>query len=1262
MKRTFNLPPDRRSFKRLSVALASIAGAGSIAFAIQPDASTPQKATRPTSVAIDALMPKHFEQEVQVMVELEGAPAAVLYAEALKAAQAQAPAQSVGTGKVMSAAERYEANKVQIDAAAASQVRDQTQTLDAVQRAMVPSLENVGAQVLFRVQKAFNGIAITVGADRIPEIEALQGVKSVKLIDQKYPTAFSSIDFVGTRAFWDKAYSQGVGIHGEEIKVAIIDTGIDYVHTAFGGPGTADAYAESEDKDPVPNAYYPSEKVAGGYDFAGDAYNGSNTPSPDANPMDTNGHGTACGSLAAGYGVNFGGTTYVGNYSAETPIGAMKITPGFAPQAKLYALRVFGTTGSTGLTTQAIEYAMDPNNDGDFSDRMDVISMSLGSNNGQSDDDSAVASTNAANAGILVITSAGNAGDTYFITGSPGSATGATATAASFNDQRGFIYDTVVTGNAPASVAGAKAFGIATTNSSKGTATGNVVKMEPNDSPSATTPVSNAAQIAGKIAYVDRVPGQAANAAARAKAAGAIALIFGADFSGNQGEPFLLNSGTSAPKIPEVVIALNAANNLKAAAQFDPSTGVSSTGLNVTITTENGSVARPSAGGDNVPSYTSRGPRFNDAALKPDLTAPAEVVSVAVKKTGTGVGLFNGTSSACPHVSGSMALMKQLHPTWSVEELRALSMNTATQDLFTSSPYASPSPAAQIGVSRVGAGRINLVKASQSTVVAYNKTNPGHINMGFGNVEVPADGSVSITKEMQVVNKGSTAVTYNLTYQEVNPVEGARFTSSVGSVTVPANGSTTFPVTFVATGSQLKHVKEASVATTQGVDNTNLPRHWLTEKAGYAVLTPTSGNQPQIRVALHAAPKPVSSMRSTTQQFTSNGANSQQFNLKLSGVPVNTGTNYPIDIISLVKPFELQYVHPQANEPNAAGDQYTIKTVGVTSDYAANAAAGTKASTILAFAVDTFGNMTTPSFLGSDIEIFIDTNLDGDYEFALYIDSRRISGTTTHSNVYTPRLVNLDKATSDPTRTTAVGIYTNGLPANARDTNPFFNSSVVIEVPASSLGYAGGTKTRFRYVAAIFGRYGNDTETPVLEYDIANPGVEVNGTRKEPFYFDDLPSTTIPVQFNGTNFKANKSLGVLLLHRHNATGNRSDIVSFPTPQITSFEPKTGPVGTEVTVFGSGFTPGTQVIFSPNAPAQTTVYSANRVNAIVPPGATTGPIVVSTASGSDSSEDLDDPNTVGTNEGVFTVTPVEGPSPTPSPSVSPQARTTLRSSR
>lgn len=70
----------------------------------------------------------------------------------------------------------------------------------------------------------------------------------------------------------DKLRNQGYS--GEGLYVAIIDTGVDYLHPALGG------------------GFGPGFKVAHGYDLVGDAYDGTNTPVADDDPMDCFGHGT----------------------------------------------------------------------------------------------------------------------------------------------------------------------------------------------------------------------------------------------------------------------------------------------------------------------------------------------------------------------------------------------------------------------------------------------------------------------------------------------------------------------------------------------------------------------------------------------------------------------------------------------------------------------------------------------------------------------------------------------------------------------------------------------------------------------------------------------------------------------------------------------------------------------------------------------------------------------------------------------------------
>ncbi len=164
-------------------------------------------------------------------------------------------------------------------------------------------------------------------------------------------------------------------------------------------------------------------------------------PHPDPDPLDcvftsqSVGHGSHVSGTATGFGVLADGDTYTGPYDATTSENDFEIGPGVAPEADLYFIRVFGCQGSTDVTVDAIDWAFDHD--------VDVINMSLGSAFGRSDDPSAVASTNAAAAGVSVVTSAGNSGPAPYITGSPGTAAGSIATAAIDSNQTlpGVILD-----------------------------------------------------------------------------------------------------------------------------------------------------------------------------------------------------------------------------------------------------------------------------------------------------------------------------------------------------------------------------------------------------------------------------------------------------------------------------------------------------------------------------------------------------------------------------------------------------------------------------------------------------------------------------------------------------------------------------------------------------------------------------------------------------------------------------------------------------
>ncbi|KAK8863002.1 peptidase S8/S53 domain-containing protein [Apiospora arundinis] len=181
------------------------------------------------------------------------------------------------------------------------------------------------------------------------------------------------------------------GYTGKGIKVAVLDTGVDYTHPALGG------------------CFGPGCVVSFGADLVGDAYNGTNTPTPDDDPFEScpgSDHGThVTGIIAA---------------QANNPFGFS----GAAPDVTLGMYKVFGCSGgvSDDVLMSAFLRA--------FDDGADIITASIGGSSGWSDTPSAAALNRIVEAGVIVTISAGNEGQRgMFFAGSGASADRVTAVA-----------------------------------------------------------------------------------------------------------------------------------------------------------------------------------------------------------------------------------------------------------------------------------------------------------------------------------------------------------------------------------------------------------------------------------------------------------------------------------------------------------------------------------------------------------------------------------------------------------------------------------------------------------------------------------------------------------------------------------------------------------------------------------------------------------------------------------------------------------------
>jgi subtilisin family serine protease len=214
----------------------------------------------------------------------------------------------------------------------------------AQQAKVVRSLKGLdkGARQIATTKVALNAVFVRADAEALVELAADPNVVSINRVRNYELDLSETVPYIGGSAV------QAAGFDGTGVKVAVLDSGIDYTHAALGGSGNPADFA-GNDPTVIEAGTFPTAKVVAGYDFVGSDW--PNTPeAPDPDPIDDGpdgGHGTHVADIIAG-------------------------AQGVAPGASLYAVKVCSSvsTSCSGIALiQGMDFALDPNGDGDLSDR-----------------------------------------------------------------------------------------------------------------------------------------------------------------------------------------------------------------------------------------------------------------------------------------------------------------------------------------------------------------------------------------------------------------------------------------------------------------------------------------------------------------------------------------------------------------------------------------------------------------------------------------------------------------------------------------------------------------------------------------------------------------------------------------------------------------------------------------------------------------------------------------------------------------------------